>query len=61
MRRRGQVVKQLIRQLKVKAVQKGGARFANAWDFYSKLKGKLSMKCIDFNALVAEDGSDLLG
>ena len=57
----GKVVKQIIYQLEVTAVQKGITRFSNAWDCYTKLKGKLSMKCVGFYAPVAEFGPDLLG
>ena len=57
----GKVVKQIIYQLEVTAVQKGITQFFNAWDCYTKLKGKINMKCVDFYAPVAEFGPDLLG
>ena len=56
----GKVAKQLIHQLNVTDIQKGGTRFDNAWDCYSNLEGKLSIKCINFDALVVEGGPDLL-
>ena len=54
-------MKQLIRHIQVTSMHTDITRFSNSWDFYLKLKGKISIKFAGFYAPVAEVGPDLLG